>query len=52
MSLNVRCEVGDRCRIVCVSLTYVTKASSMCTWKEASTMVSFGRSLPLEFFFD
>ena len=52
MSLNVRCEVGHSFRIVCASLTYVTKASSMCTWKEASTMVSFGRSLPLEGVFE
>ena len=52
MSLNVRCEVGDSFRIVCVLLTYVTKASSMCTWMEASTMVSVGRSLPLEGVFD
>ena len=52
MSLNVRCKVGDSCRIVCVLLTYATKASSMCTWKEASTMVLFGRSLPMEGVFD
>ena len=52
VSFNARCKVGNNCRIVCILLTDTTKASPMCTWKKASTMLSLGCSLPLEGVFD